>query len=672
LEQGLQIAIDPSASNREDMKAKGISTSLKKKPKKRSSQKKGADIIIPVDENSEEYKIWKKHVAILEKFIKRKTNIGLSIATSNFSEYFAMMRQRIGYWLFDVDNIEMLSERLESAKMNIDNKSKSFMLDEIKNENAMYFIQDRINRFVVRIAIRIHSTNISKVSMIQSKRIAAEAMDKVLSKQQENMTKMNSNPSSKKQTASAPNFIKPVFGHIIEPFVAYEQKVDPNDETCMYVNNGYAPYHQSKDKIPFSSSLCGRIDDFSYQEKPVETEFNSLYQRYKISEDAIMQESELFLKLNVPYWMNNKNIEKYAKQAVVCMFEPFGIDIGAVNVTNYYTVDNVDDDIFLPTGLMKPATTLTLTHKFDIKVDKLPYLLNNCVRTSWPSDISVHTAVENTQHIDSTSQVLDDENSKVLDHSQELSQSSLHDAPFRLHEGNKNKVIIGWKWREVNDNDYDVLVGRVNAKSEQWTNKLMELRTLMGWIWINCIQAKQIVECFSKNAVDGTSPIETAILIVFNRIVDLENFDIILSILPLSNKTSLLHRIGIFNVLNFTRINKINEIELDLRNLECRKLMKIIVELVNSGTISLHGEVFKESMKATRIKGWTLPDSWSSKIPEVGFIRTAFIINNESDPNVINKLKRYNKKYCLLAVPKLDGNDHHLLEIENNYDNHFT
>ena len=200
----------------------------------------------------------------------------------------------------------------------------------------------------------------------------------------------------------------------------------------------------------------------------------------------------------------------------------------------------------------------------------------------------------------------------------------------------------------------------------------MELRSLMGWIWINCTQAKVIVERFPKVSVDNTSPIENAIVIVFSRIIDLENFDTILAALPIENKTSLLDRIGIFNAINFCRIDKINTIELNLSKPECRKLMRIVLELVSSGTISLEGEMFKETPKSKYIKGFNVPDSWSKSIPEDGILRTGFKIIDPSDSNVMNRLKKYNKKYCLLSVPRLDGNDHHLLDIENNYDNIFT
>jgi len=406
------------------------------------------------------------------------------------------------------------------------------------------------------------------------------------------------------------------------------------------------------------------MEDFTHAEKTVETEFNSLYTRYKISEDAVIQDSEIFLKLKSPYWMNYKRIEQFAIQSVACMFEPFGVDTGDVSVTNYYTVDTVDDDIFLPTGLMRSVTTLTLTHKFDIKVDKLPYVLNSCIRTSWPSEFEVNSAVEKAFNSAS-------DGSADIEQVQELSQRNPNNN-VKLHGSSKNKVIIGWKWRDVKEDDYDVLVGTLKVNQSQWSNKLMELRSLMGWIWINCTQAKLIVERFPKVAVDGTSPIETAIVIVFSRIIDLDRFDEVWAALPIENKTSLLDRIGIFNAINFCRIDKINTIELGLSKPECRKLMKIVLELVSSGTISLEGEMFKETPKSKYIKGFTVPDSWNKAIPEEGIVRTAFKIINPNDINVMNRLKKYNKKYCLLSVPRLDGNDHHLIDIENNYDDIFT
>jgi hypothetical protein len=280
LESGLQIAINPSASSREDMKTKGI-TMTSFKTIKKTLKKKNDELKIPVDENSEEYQSWKRQVAVLEKFVKRRINNGFGSISTNLVEYFTTMKQRIGYWLWDVDSLEVLRDRLTSANKNVDKKSQAFMLDEINNEYGLYFIQDKVNRFVVRVAIRIHSNNISKVSMIQSRALATEAMEKTIAKQQENKAKMNNGSSehdkSKKPSIIGSTFIKPVFGHIIEPYCAYEQIVDPKDGTSSYTNNGSAPFHHAKDRVPFSSSLCGRMEDFTHAEKTVENEFSSLY-----------------------------------------------------------------------------------------------------------------------------------------------------------------------------------------------------------------------------------------------------------------------------------------------------------------------------------------------------------------------------------------------------------
>ena len=184
------------------------------------------------------------------------------------------------------------------------------MMDEIKNQYALYFVQDKINRFTVRIAIRIHSPNINKVSIIHSKAKTAEAMNKILAKNIENTVNIvqsnenngassSNNRASTKGPSNNPSFLKPVFGHLLEPYCAYEQRVEA-DDAYSHVTTGFAPYNMAKDKTNFLLSLCGRTDDFSCQEKPQDTDFHSLFSRYKIANDIIVQESEISLKLKTP------------------------------------------------------------------------------------------------------------------------------------------------------------------------------------------------------------------------------------------------------------------------------------------------------------------------------------------------------------------------------------
>ena len=236
-------------------------------------------------------------------------------------------------------------------------------------------------------------------------------------------------------------------------------------------------------------------------------------------------------------------------------------------------------------------------------------------------------------------------------------------------------MIIGWRWRDVNEYDYDVMGNAINLKTEQWSNKLMDLRSLVGWIHLNCTQAKVIVERFPVNAVDGSSPIENAIIVLISRIVDLDNIDILISTLPVENKASLFSKVGIFNLLNFQKIDKIGIIDLNLKVAENRKLLVIIIELIRSNTIKLDGATFRVSNRNPLIKNWTLPDSWGTSkgnkdnIPEEGILTTSFKIFDGNDPNVQSRLKKCNKKNCLVSVPRVD-NDHNLLDVENCYDNY--
>ena len=96
LQSGLEIAINPSASERDDIKTKGLSMI---KPGKRQKRKmpKTENLLVPLDTNSENYANCKKQVAILEKWVKkRKASSIFDVVSCNLSDYFAMMKQRIG------------------------------------------------------------------------------------------------------------------------------------------------------------------------------------------------------------------------------------------------------------------------------------------------------------------------------------------------------------------------------------------------------------------------------------------------------------------------------------------------------------------------------------------------------------------------------------------------
>jgi hypothetical protein len=57
-----------------------------------------------------------------------------------------MMKQRIGFWLSneEINSMEVLDEKLADNRYSLDEKSRSFMMDEIKNQYALYFVQDKV------------------------------------------------------------------------------------------------------------------------------------------------------------------------------------------------------------------------------------------------------------------------------------------------------------------------------------------------------------------------------------------------------------------------------------------------------------------------------------------------------------------------------------------------
>ena len=137
--------------------------------------------------------------------------------------------------------------------------------------------------------------------------------------------------------------------------------------------------------------------------------------------------------------------------------------------------------------------------------------------------------------------------------------------------------------------------------------KLLQLRVSTISVYLTTEQALWMIKKFPA---EDMARVQAAV-ILFSRIVDLDNFMRISENLTRAEELELYHRLGVLNVSN--PMNPDRYYELDLRSWEQREACKMLCTLaVEEPGENWIGEEYRWSLYDAPVAGWELPASWAA------------------------------------------------------------
>eukprot|EP00752_Nemacystus_decipiens_P005020 g4560.t1 len=145
-------------------------------------------------------------------------------------------------------------------------------------------------------------------------------------------------------------------------------------------------------------------------------------------------------------------------------------------------------------------------------------------------------------------------------------------------------------------------------------HRLIVLQTAASAAWYTCRQAMEIASAFPWQDFGRVQ----ALIIVFSRIVDVDNFsEVVLSAVRVEERKELEHRLGLLNVHNPVRPD--GPYLLDLKVWEEREWAKILIKLaVEEPGANWDHETYTHARGTPNIQGWLLPESWTRDDDDMG------------------------------------------------------
>jgi hypothetical protein len=126
-------------------------------------------------------------------------------------------------------------------------------------------------------------------------------------------------------------------------------------------------------------------------------------------------------------------------------------------------------------------------------------------------------------------------------------------------------------------------------------------------IWLSSSQALTIIQSFiEKDAPDPV--IIRALCILFSRIIDLENFYIILDFVTHEMKMEIIHRLGYLNVCS--TLQPYGYYEIDFASRDHREMAKIIFQLQDKEKGYFKGQSKFNSRLEKPFQPYEIPPSW--------------------------------------------------------------
>lgn len=227
-----------------------------------------------------------------------------------------------------------------------------------------------------------------------------------------------------------------------------------------------------------------------------------------------------------------------------------------------------------------------------------------------------------------------------------------------------------WRWRHRTGMDRGSnKVEQMKSTFDTIGNKFFILRSMLSHLWISCDQAKNLIIEFPQFGPDGQPYRETALLILFSRIIDLENYhSLVADVLPLDSHTSLFNRVGWLNALNGFQMDHFFELDLSLpdNRIVASSLAKLAAVEPGLNCLEPH---FRRSVNDNYSRGWDIPANWIvespnglfESVPHKGRFNIIYTSSPKNGCRVVPAIRTaVQERYFLLGVPRGDGSDIYL------------
>ena len=182
----------------------------------------------------------------------------------------------------------------------------------------------------------------------------------------------------------------------------------------------------------------------------------------------------------------------------------------------------------------------------------------------------------------------------------------------------------------------------------------LEVALVYG-VWLSAAQAAQLALLL----VERLAPDEVvahAVCIVFNRIVDLDNFSTVLGVVSAGTRALLYHRLGVNNILSFSNVD--GDYEFDLAYADHRSAAQALLKLAAAeGRESLRDAAYQQSRlqpaSAPAARPWAVPSKWFDSdraLPKFGLLCFGYV---SGETRSADKRTELTKLYSLAGTDAL-------------------
>lgn len=348
------------------------------------------------------------------------------------------------------------------------------------------------------------------------------------------------------------------------------------------------------------------------------------HRRYVINEDIVIVGSEIHVRIKCVEWSFEK-IQEKVKEVLTRVFACHGLYKNTIRLLNHKITEGRYE--FPIPKLSNGIHSFYVNHQIDATLDGVPIDTNillkcymNSGRGSTPDDVS----------------------------------------------GLINTV---WRWRNKYPTDRPITkVDHTSFVMEFWGYKLMRLRLCISSLYITCDNAVRIALEFPVFGNDGQFHRENAIVILFSRIIDIENFEHVLSTLPRCAHASVFNRIGWLNALNLFDMERLFALDLEIED------NRIVMIILSRLSLAEPGNNFidprhRRAKTDLFMPGWDLPSSWTvdpdkakawDGVPRKGEVFVTYTASlDHKSKMILPARKALVDRYMLHTVPRGSGEDFH-------------
>jgi hypothetical protein len=400
--------------------------------------------------------------------------------------------------------------------------------------------------------------------------------------------------------------------------------------------NPYGVDSLDRGKGPSLAELMGLDKDNPYFEIGLEpvpdlSKLSPMFKKYHIGDDITICGSSIFVHLYTSEW-NPESIYQKCRDLILKLFSLLTITDSCVRIVSHKSTESrMQSECLAARFKCDNVNHITVLHQIDVIVDGI--------------------ALTDRAIIKSSTEVQGQAGQKT------------------------DYLCCFWRWRprlpfDRGSSSTDMLFS--TSAHDVWGNKLFILRSVISDKWITCEQASSLAIEFPTFGSDGQPYRESAIINMFSRLVDSENFQTILdsSLIPDCHHSAY-KRIGFLNTLNGFQLDRHFVLELD--SPECRLLAFILTKLAGAepGQNTIDQRYCRSNADLFSY-GWSIPADWgtetergaSDAIPTKGKLILRYSSQPERGCRLIPELRAaIQQKYLLLGVPrKTDGQDVYRLD----------